>query len=237
MATSVIKPVHAGIDVSFSITTSQWTGSSAPYTYTWSDARVTQGCRVEVEYASTTVDTNALYISYEKVSGGGGVTFSAQTKPTANVSVVVHIINAQTGNVQAVTGADVSTSVISGAANVNEALTTLNSNIANKDVTNECTWNNSFTYAFRTVFESGQYYIVQISATSSTFANGAIIVTLPKAAACSQYISGLIVSSNGVPSGVVCVANISRGAKDVMVYISGGALNGYIVLSLLIPKQ
>jgi hypothetical protein len=129
MATSIIRPVHAGIDVSFTITTSQWSGSAAPYTYTWTDSRVTEGCRVEVEYASTTLDTSALYIEYEKQSGGGGINFSAQAKPTANVCLTVHIINAQTGNVQAVTGADVSTSAISGAANVNEALTSLNSKI------------------------------------------------------------------------------------------------------------
>ena len=110
-------------------------------------------------------------------------------------------------------------------------------NLANKDVTNDCIWNNGFSYAFRKVYECGQYYIVQISATSNAFVNGAIIVTLPKNVACSQYMTGLIVASSGVPTGAVCVAMTSQGVKTVTVNISGAALNGYIVLSLLIPKQ
>ena len=129
MATSTIKPVHAGIDVAFTIATSSWAADGSNYAYTWTDSRVTQGCRVEVSFASSNTASNINSIAYEKVSGG--VKFIATSTPTAGVSVVVHIINAQTGNVSSPTGADVSTTVISGAANVNEALTSLNSKLTN----------------------------------------------------------------------------------------------------------
>lgn len=128
MATSIIKPVHAGIDFSFTIAVADWS-SSSPYTYTWTNSAVTDGCRVEVDFSSASTNTDTMYLSYEKVSGG--IQFTAPAKPTTAITVVVHVINAQTGNTLAVTDEMVSSDAISGAANVNEALTTLNSNINN----------------------------------------------------------------------------------------------------------
>lgn len=135
MATSVIKPVHAGIDLSFTIPVSGWS-STAPYTYTWTDSRVTSGCRVEAGFFSGATDTSVAYLEYEKVTGG--VQFTSPVLPTVAIPVIVHIISAQAGNTTSITGDMVQTSVISGAANVDEALNKINSIIKTVDYT--ATW-------------------------------------------------------------------------------------------------
>ena len=158
MATSTIKPVHAGIQVPFTIATSSW-ATTSPYTYTWTDSRVTAGCRVEVAFDSSSTDASVEYISFEKVSGG--IKFTAPSIPTASIAVVVTLVNAQTGNVQAIQASDVSISNtgISGAANVNEALTSLNEQIKKATYTSVTT---SASGNYATNIDANSYYCVGV---------------------------------------------------------------------------
>lgn len=144
MATSIIKPVHAGIKQSFTLptTAASWTAVTGGYKYTWTSSLVTEGCRVEVEFASTNTNNTTPYIEYEKTSGGGGIDFIVSSVPTTAIPVVATIICAQTGNTTDVKDTDVSTSTNISAlgANVNEALSSLNSKIVSLPAVVDGAW-------------------------------------------------------------------------------------------------
>lgn len=120
MATGVIRAINSGINMAFTIPASSWT-STAPYTYSWLNSKVTDGSHVTVEFYSTNVNTETPYLEYEKISGG--IQFTVPSKPSTDISVIAHIISAQDGPYADIDGTMVSTSAISGAANVTEALT------------------------------------------------------------------------------------------------------------------
>ena len=133
MATSTIKSINAGIDVPYDLPTSSssWTESSGKYVHIYTDNRITQGCRVEVTFKTGALNTELPYIEFEKNTGS--VNFTISSIPTIVVPIIIHIINAQTGNVQAVRATDVETvgSAQDLGANVNSSLISLNDQIAN----------------------------------------------------------------------------------------------------------
>jgi hypothetical protein len=121
-------------EIPLSIGASSWS-SSSPYTYTWTDSRVLSDSSVEVDILNTSADTTAEYLDYAKTSGGGGIVVTANKKPTASISVIITITNAQAHAGSSIDADTVATDAISGAENVDEALTKLNDRIGIKDVT------------------------------------------------------------------------------------------------------
>ena len=110
------------------IQTTDWSNSS-PYTYTYTDARILQQSSVDVAYTNNSTDTTAFWIDYEVPVGGGGIVFTADDKPTGSIGVCVKILNTEaTLSIQS-RAEDISTEAVSGAENVEEALSTLNSRV------------------------------------------------------------------------------------------------------------
>ena len=114
-------------EVPITIAASSWS-SSAPYTYTWSDARILAGSSVEVDILSTTADTSVISLDYEK--SVGSITFTASSQPTTSISVNICIINARADLGSSISADTVATDAISGASNVDQALEALNGNFA-----------------------------------------------------------------------------------------------------------
>lgn len=118
--------LHPVVNVSMTIPVNGWSNSS-PYTYTWTDSRVTATSDVEVEYLSGAEDADGDYIEYEKVSGG--IEFTSPTKPTTGIPVAITIKRAKNESITEVDGSMVETDVITGAENVDEALGVLDNDI------------------------------------------------------------------------------------------------------------
>ena len=126
-------PSNVCVDISTSLPANGWS-NSAPYTQDWMNNKVTDECGVKVEFPTEAANTGVTYLEYEKVAGG--VKFTAPIKPTVAIPVIVHIINAEAESITSISADMVSTSAVSGAANVDEALSeheqdisTLNSNL------------------------------------------------------------------------------------------------------------
>lgn len=117
-------------EVPLTITPSDW-ASTSPYSYTWTDSRVLADSSVEVEFLESSAETGTLYLSYEKSSGGGGIVFTPSSLPTANVAVLIIITNAKAHSGSSIAADTVATDAVSGAANVDEALSLHNEAIAN----------------------------------------------------------------------------------------------------------
>ena len=111
-------------EIPLTIMPSSWS-STSPYTYTWTDSRVLSDSSVEVDILNTSADTTVDYIDYTKSSGGGGIVFTANNAPTANINIVITITNAQAHAGSSIDADTVATDAISGASNVDEALTVL----------------------------------------------------------------------------------------------------------------
>lgn len=118
--TEAVQPTNVCVDISTSLPASGWS-SSAPYIQTWTNNKVTDECAVKVEFPSDATGTGITYLEFEKVAGG--VKFTAPSKPSVAIPVIVHIINAEAESVTSISGDMVSTNVVSGASNVDQALT------------------------------------------------------------------------------------------------------------------
>jgi len=123
--------LDASMDIDISLPVNGWSATQ-PYTYTWLNSNVTDGCTVKVYFLTGSEEDDTLFLEFEKVAGG--VQFTAPTMPTDPIPVRIHLIYFETGiNDQQPTEADrISTDAIHGAANVEEALTTLDTNIKTK---------------------------------------------------------------------------------------------------------
>ena len=128
LASRISDLSNAGGKIALTIPASAWP-SSAPYTYTWTNSKVTARCRVEVEFASDNANNTTLYLDYDKVEGGGGVIFSAPAKPTTDTKVIVHIINVQANAYAQVPADMVSSEAVTGTSNVEDALTDVDDRI------------------------------------------------------------------------------------------------------------
>lgn len=148
-------------EIPLKITPSSWS-STSPYTYTWTDSRVLSDSSVEVDVLDTSADTTADYIDYAKSSGGGGIVFTANKKPTANLSVVITITNAQAHAGSSIDADTVATDAISGASNVDEALSALNSNITPVDISSGISGQSNVTFDTKFVYRIGKMVLVNI---------------------------------------------------------------------------
>jgi hypothetical protein len=141
------------MDIDISISVSDWSGSTNS-TYTYTNTHITSGCSVKVNFLEGAESVNTLYIQFEKVVNG--VRFTAPTKPTAAIPVRIHILNADATSTTATTASAVSTNAVSGAANVQDALSLLSDQIVGNAIT---------VTNFNDVITSGTY---QARATDTT---------------------------------------------------------------------
>ena len=135
MATSVIKPNNAGVDLPISLPTTGWSSNQ----WTYSNSAITADCAIEVEFKDGTLNDDVPYIEYEKVSGGGGIVFTVPSVPTVAIPVVAHVYFTQNGSFTTAVDTAITTtgSVESLGANVNAALDSLNSKIPTSNVFDE----------------------------------------------------------------------------------------------------
>lgn len=125
---NAVQPTNACVDIDISLPTSGWSGEG-PYTYTYSNSKISSGCAVSVKFLESETSGSILAIDCEKVVGG--VRFTSDNVPTSAIPVRVHIENADAESVMATTADEVSTDAVPGQSNVQDALETLNDHIAN----------------------------------------------------------------------------------------------------------
>lgn len=121
-----IQPTNVYVDLPVSIPTSGWSNSS-PYVYTYTNSKITAECGIEVDFLANSENADVMYLEYEKVAGG--VQFTAPKKPTVAIPVNIRVINADAEAFESISADMVSTNAVPGAANAEQALSTLNSNI------------------------------------------------------------------------------------------------------------
>lgn len=115
-----VQPTNIYLDLEISIPTSGWS-VSAPYTYTWTNSKVTTECGVEVHFKDGAETIDMSYLEYEKTIGG--IIFTIDKVPSAAIPLVVRIINAKADAIIESASADmVTTNAVPGAANVEDAL-------------------------------------------------------------------------------------------------------------------
>lgn len=116
-----VQPSNIYLDMEISIPVNGWS-STAPYTYTWLNSRITTECGVEVHFKDGAETIDMSYLEYEKTIGG--IIFTIDKVPNAAVPLVIRIINAKADAIIDATSADmVTTSAVPEASNVEEALT------------------------------------------------------------------------------------------------------------------
>lgn len=138
---NVVQPVNAGTDIDITIPSSGWS-SESPYQYTYSNAHITSGSLVKVTFLEGSGTSTPLYLEFEKVTNG--IRFEAPAKPTNDISVRIHIFSADTTSTTATSADEVSTSAVSGASNVDDALSVLdNGKVNTSDIADNLTTNDA----------------------------------------------------------------------------------------------
>lgn len=117
------------VEANFSVTipVSGWTLSNGEYSYTWGNATITSKTSVAVEFVENADEIDVDYIEAEKVTQG--VKFTAPWIPNYAISVNIKITYAAETDISELTGDMVATDVITGAANVDEALAELDTDV------------------------------------------------------------------------------------------------------------
>ena len=191
---NVLQPTNAGTDIDILIPSSGWSEES-PYTYTYSNAHITSGALVKVTFLEGSGNDGApKFIYFEKVTGG--VRFEATVLPTTDISVRLHIFSADTTSTAATSADEVSTNAVSGAANVEDALGALNSNLTNTNTelgkwksagSNESDLNNCKTFGLfcaspttSNIPTSGYYVVMNFLRSSTDLAQIAVDVNNAK---------------------------------------------------------
>ena len=82
-------------DIQFSIATTDWTGSEAPYTVTITNTRVTTGSGLWLFYTKSYEDYAQAYVDVWPVSGG--ITFATNVKPTGTLTGFVRVVDSVNG--------------------------------------------------------------------------------------------------------------------------------------------
>ena len=109
------------------IGTTDWESGNSGYTYTWESDLVQSASEIEVFLRDGAENAGIEDFDVEKVTGG--VQFTSAIQPTGNLPVTIRVINAKADAFQTLSGEDISTGVIQGAFNVDEALGVLDNKI------------------------------------------------------------------------------------------------------------
>jgi len=169
-------------EITLTIHPADWSSYLDGYVFLWTDARVATGSSVDVDFIESTVDSTAPVIEYEKQSHA--IQFYTDIQPTDNIAVVIRIINAQADLGSSIRADTVQSDAVESAANVEEALTVLDAQVAsNTDAIAKLTLKNGGTatgtnviqlpsnweVAYLTVYRS-QYYVYSFTITKYSLA-------------------------------------------------------------------
>lgn len=173
----------AGLEVSFSIPANGWS-NSAPYEYTWRSSNLRAECTVEAEFYSGAENTDAIYFEYEKVDpettgGNYGVKFTSPNKPASAVPVCVRMNNAKAEAITSVNAEMVATDAISGAANVQEALSGLNSKLTQQTISFTSAAQNVSILVQNNVLINKVLFISCMIDVTATYSSGDVLLTIP----------------------------------------------------------
>lgn len=251
---NAVQPTNPCLDIDIAIPTSGWS-SDSPYTYTYSNAHITSGCAVKVNFLEGSADTVALYLEYEKVTGG--VRFTAPVKPTAEVNVRIHVLNADATAVVATTADEVSTSAVSGAANVEDALGSLsdqigtlssltttaktsavaainevNANLKNRTFTNLSVYQSRCTVVDGGIVKIGSFVVLNvIIKASETSSNSPTVLTIPSGYRATKK-TVLTCMENDVDSfGSHLGTNIVAGTQNDSIFLKSITSGNYYIIS------
>ena len=114
-------------EISLTIEPTDWSSYLGSYVYNWTDARIAPGSSVDVDFLDSTEDTTAPYIEFEKLNNG--IQFTSDVLPTDDIAVLIRIINAQADLGTSLRADAIQSDAVTSAANVEEALTILDSRI------------------------------------------------------------------------------------------------------------
>lgn len=111
------------VETNYAITipTSGWTLSNGVYKYTWMNSTITAKTSVDFDFLDEAADTDTIGI--EKITGG--VEFTAAWIPEAAIGINIKVTYARNSDIAEITGDMVATDAITGAENVDEALSSL----------------------------------------------------------------------------------------------------------------
>lgn len=123
---NAITAKYVNTDISLTIAASNW-ASTSPYTYTWTDSRITANCSVDVDFADGAEDCEISVLDYVKATGS--ITFTADVLPTQSLPLIIHVTNAEATSVASTSADMVSQTAISGQSTVEGALGALYSNL------------------------------------------------------------------------------------------------------------
>lgn len=124
-AVSSVENVEANFAVTIPV--SGWVLVNGEYSYTWGNNTITSKTSVLVEFVENSDAVDVDYIEAEKITQG--VKFTAPWIPNYPISVNIKITYAAETDISELTGDMVATDTVEGAANVDEALTELNSGV------------------------------------------------------------------------------------------------------------
>lgn len=125
----VVEMESYDIDIPVTIAVSDWSDTS-PYTYTYSDSRITDGCSVEVYFADGAENCDVRLLDYAK--GTNSVTITADVLPAQSLPVIIHIENMDSTGIAPLTASEVSTDAVQGQTTVQGALGALVNDKADK---------------------------------------------------------------------------------------------------------
>ena len=110
-------------DTNIVIETTDWEQNSGVYEYTWESSIINSACSVEVMLRDGSESSGLESFEFEKVAGG--VKFTADILATGDLPLTVRVINAKADAFQTLTASDIYTEAVTGADNVEEALTAI----------------------------------------------------------------------------------------------------------------
>lgn len=117
---NAVQPINIYVDIPITIPVSGWT-TTAPHQYTWTNARITTECGVEVHFTDGAETVDMKYLEYDKILGG--IQFEIDEIPDKPIPLMIRIINASTtAVVDPIDAAMVETSAVPETSNVEQAL-------------------------------------------------------------------------------------------------------------------
>jgi len=223
---NAVQPVNAGTDIDLLIPSSGWT-SSSPYQYTYTNSHITSGCMVKVNFLEGNNYTTPLYLNFEKITNG--IIFTAPTKPTNDISVRVHIFSADTTSTTATNAEAVSTSAVSGANNVEDALGSLSNQIGKSDISSEISANTTFSPSTKKMYKAGNVVTLVMRGTA-TVSNGQAIATISSnyKPSVERFIANIADNDNGKPIANACIW-ISGDSGQIVYYGDALTSKGVII--------
>lgn len=201
-----VENVYTDRDIT--IQTSDWTLSGGVYSYTWTDVLVTATCGLQFFYREGAEAAEIDDVTPTRVTGG--VTFTTTDEPQGSLPMMIRIIHSTATEIVTLNADQIGTNAITGCDDVEEALGTLNSNLASYF---KPTGRTAITFSNDTftVIDSGWYMFDLVSPTSADVV--------------SVQIEGYQVAYQNIAGRYSFVAPLKSGTIVKKTVSSGGAVN------------